>query len=68
MFSEVLGYLGESPSAEKHVRKVLVMEACERPNTQDKVEDPVVFADMIATWHPPRMVERSPSGERRAQC
>ena len=48
MFSEALGYLGRSPSAEKHVRKVLVMEACERPKPQDKVEDPVVFADMIA--------------------
>ena len=58
MFRETLENLGRSPSAEKHVRIMLPIEAREGPNTQDKAERLMaatghLFEDMMATCHPP---------------
>ena len=38
MLREAEGHLGRSPSAEKHMRIVLAMEAREGANTQDKAD------------------------------
>merc|ERR1712136_553714 len=58
MLRETLENLGRSPSAEKHMRIVLAMEAREGPNTRDKAERLMaatghLFEDMMATYHPP---------------
>ena len=58
MFGETLENLGRSPSAEKHMRIVLAMEAREGPNAQDKTErvrsaTGHLFEDVMATYHQP---------------
>ena len=63
MLRQALGNLVRSSPAEKHVRIVLVMEAREFLNTQDKAGHLIamschVFEDMMATFLPPGVLER----------
>ena len=58
MFGDTLENLGRSPSAEKHWRSVLAMEAREGPNDQNKTvrlrsATGRLFEDVMATYHQP---------------
>ena len=57
MFRQAFGNLSRSPSAEKHVRIALAIEAREGLNTKDRAEHLTavsdhLFKDMMATYHP----------------
>ena len=68
MLRETLEDLHRSPSAEKHLRIVLAMEAREGLNTRDKVESlPVatghLFEGTMGIYHPPGIADYpTPSG------